>query len=234
MLPPTPQETLFRKHSENLQRVRAGLKQAERLHKDAIRRGDDAATKFMARMHQLMIGLLAEGYLRWIMTDPGGFNEKERGLLLRERSQLERWLRAVELAFRRHYAVPLHLDIDSTTAPTVAPQYAAICDMLKNDLALVVQDRNDVAHGQWKWLLNYKETSFNGPAPASYNYLQSRRRGEVVAHVAHLVNALVVSEPTFQRDYATIWGAINSARTAFDAPDYPAFVTTLRVRRRQT
>lgn len=140
----------FRKHSANLRAVSAGLTQAERAQKAAIRRGDDPGTDFAARMHQLMVGLLAEAHLRKIVSDPDGFNAKEQKLLSQERSQLNRWLRAVELAFRRHYAIPIHLDITvSTTASGVPSQYAKINSLLRNDLDTVIQDRNKLAHGQW-------------------------------------------------------------------------------------
>jgi len=77
----------FRRHSENLRAVKAGRKQAERAHKSAIRRADAAAIGFTARIHQLLIGLLAEAQLRVIVNDPDGFNDKERRLLMQERSQ---------------------------------------------------------------------------------------------------------------------------------------------------
>lgn len=232
-MPPLPAEHPFRKHSDNLRAVSAGLTQAERAHKCAIRRGDVAATDFAARMHQLMIGLLAEAELRKIVSDPGGFNDKERLVLLQERSQLDRWLRAVEFAFRRHYTIPLHLEIDeSTTAAGVPTQNAVLSSLLREDLSPIIQDRNNLAHAQWQWLLNYKETDFTGRAEPPLNYLASQRRGAVIKHLADLIHALVVSEPTFQRDYASLYEAITDTRAKIDGPDYPEFASFLRSRRR--
>lgn len=176
-MPSLPSGHPFRKHSANLRAASAGMTQAERAHKAAIRRGDAPATDFAARMHQLMVGLLAEAHLGKIISDPGGFNAKERKLLSQEGSQIDRWLRAVELACRRHYGVPLHLEITvSTTAVGVPSQYAAINNLLRNDLETVVQDRNKLAHAQWQWLLNSKETAFTGSAAPPLNCLSSHRR----------------------------------------------------------
>ena len=98
-----------------------------------------------------MVGLLAEAHLRKIVSDPDGFNVKEQKLLSQESGQLDRWLRAVELAFRRHYAVPIHLEITvSTTAAGVPSQHAKLNSLLRNDLGAVIQDRNKLAHGQWE------------------------------------------------------------------------------------
>ena len=223
----------FRRHSDNLRAVKAGLKQAERAHKSAVRRADAAATGFTARIHQLMIGLLAEAQLRVIVNDPDGFNDKERRLLMQERSQLDRWLRTVEFAVRRHYQVPLHCEIDDVgTAPGVTAQYDALIDILKNDLDSVIQDRNNLAHAQWVWLLNSKESEITGPAAQPFNYLASKRRGGVINETAGLVHVLVVSEPTFQRDYTRIYRKITALHATIDGSDYQKFVSELQSRRR--
>lgn len=228
-----PVDHPFRKHSENLRAVKAGLTQAERAHKDAIRRGDTASTDFTGQIHQFMIGLLAEAQLRKIISDPDGFNAKEQHLLGQERSQLDRWQRSVEFAIRRHYAVPLHLELDdANTAAGVTAQANTIADILQNELKPVIGDRNKFAHAQWKWLLNSKESAFIGPASAPLNYLASRRRGDMIARIAALVHALVVSEPTFQRDYARIYGQIAAIKADINGTDYPNFVLELRSRRR--
>ena len=231
-----PPDHDFRKHTDNLRAVKAGVIQAERTHKDAIRRGDLPATEYSARMHQLMIGLLAEAELRQIVSDPGGFNDKESGLIRDERSKELQWKRAVELSIRRHYAVPIHLDItDLNTATGVGAQYESTIDLLENDLSAVIGDRNKLAHAQWKWHLNSKETSFlSGAAPSPLNYLASRYTGQVITLIARLVYALVVSEPTFQRDYAEITSDITSTRLQLQAAgrDYASFVTVLREQRR--
>jgi hypothetical protein len=229
-----PPEHAFRKHTDNLRAVKAGVTQAERAHKDAIRRGDEAATEFAARIHQLMVGLLAEAELRQIVSDPSGFNDKERGLIGSERSKELQWKRAVELAIRRHYSVPIHLEItDANTAAGVRAQYLSIIDLLEGDLSAVIGDRNKLAHAQWKWRLNSKETDFlGGSAPSPLNYLASRRTGELITLIGRLVYTLTVSEPTFQRDYSTIYLEISTLRLRIAGNDYSDFAKDLRSRRR--
>jgi hypothetical protein len=106
-----PADHPFRKHSANLVAVKKGLVQLERLHRNAIRVGDRAAVDAVARFHMLAVGLMAEARLRKILWDPTGFNDRERRLLLRE-TQMNRWEAAVEYAFRRHYSVPVHRELD--------------------------------------------------------------------------------------------------------------------------
>jgi hypothetical protein len=222
----------FRKHSENLRAVKAGLIQAQRAHKGAIRRSDAAGIDFTERIHEFMVGMLAEAWLRKIISDPDGFNLKEQRLLGQERGQLDTWLRTVEFAIRRHYSVPLHLEIDdSRTAPGVTAQYDTVIDILKSDLSPVIGDRNKLAHAQWKWLLNHNESAFTRAANSPLNYLASKRRGDVIALIANLIHTLSVSEPTFQRDYSAIYKKITAIQVDINGHDYPDFARELLLRR---
>jgi hypothetical protein len=218
----------YRQLSENLREAVSGLRQAERLHKDAIRRGDQPATEFCRRIHQLMVGLVAEAGLRKIIADPAGFNEKERELLLREK-QLKRWLRTVEFAFRRHNLVPLHLEIDAeSVGPLAAGQYAQIVALLEGELEPIISARNKIAHAQWSWLMNNKETAITGPAPPTLNYRSIEHRAKAIGAIVALITDLVVSEPTFRRDYEAHFEEIVGRRARFDGADYPQLVAQLR------
>jgi hypothetical protein len=229
-----PPDHPYRKHAANLRVLARGLTQAERAHKAAIGSGSEVAIDFHARVHYMTVGLLAEASLRKTIADPGGFNERERDLLAEERSQLDRWKTAVELAFRRHYAVPIHRGLDSSTVTDAAAgQYAAIIDLLRRDLAEIIEDRNKIAHGQWAWLLNSKEKSFKHAAPPPLNYRAIEARSKLVTELAALIRDLVVSEPTFDRDYAKHYQAIQSWRSRLAGLDYADLVKDLRARRRR-
>jgi hypothetical protein len=222
----------YRRASENLREIRKGLRQAERGHKEAIRHGDEPAIDFCRRIHLLMVGLVAEASLRKIIADPAGFNEKERGLLLRE-SQAARWLRAVEFAFRHHYLIPLHLEInEGKVDPREVQRHGQIIEVLEGDLEPIITDRNKLAHAQWTWLLNFKETAISGPAPPTLNYRAIEHRGKAIGAIADLVTDLVVSEPTFKRDFEGHFEEVARQRALFAGPDYQALVHQLRSRRR--
>jgi hypothetical protein len=218
----------FSRHSDNLRAVEKGLTQVERLHKQAIRASYEPSIDTLARLQYLTIGIMAEARLRKIAADPNGFNDRERELIRQTRSQLDKWLLAVELAFRRHHRVPIHLDVDAhTTSAVTEGQYRLIRDLLRNDLASVIEDRNKTAHAQWLWLLNSKETNFTGPAAAPYNYSALLARSNLIRSIGDLINTLVLSEVTFQRDYAKYVGLINVARGQLDGSYYPTFVARM-------
>jgi hypothetical protein len=230
---PLPTDHPYRKHTENARLVAKGLTQAERAHKAAIAGGQRVAIDYAARVHHMTVGLLAEALLRKLATDPAGFNARESQLLSQERSQLSRWKRAVELSFRRHYAIPIHLDIEPSSAGSaVASQYASIVDLLNGELAEIIEDRNKIAHGQWAWVLNSRETAFTGPAPQPMNYRAIEARSKLVREIAELIEDLIVSEPTFVRDYQRRFHRIQQLTGTLGGSDYPDLVKQLKDRRR--
>jgi hypothetical protein len=233
MTAPAP-DHLYRRLTDNARAVSKGLVQAERVHKEAIRSGQDPAVQYAARMHQLTVGLLAESLLRKTVADPAGFNDRERSLLGQERSQISRWRQAVSLGFRRQYSVAFHLDVDETsTSQQIAAQFRDIDDLLENELTSVIGDRNKIAHGQWAWLLNSNETLFTGRAAAPLNYRAIEARSKLVEQITAVIADLVVSEPTFARDYQARYRTIQQLRLQLTGPDYPALVRQLRSRRRR-
>jgi hypothetical protein len=226
-----PEHHPFRRHAQNLREVLVGLTQIERFHKDAIRGGQSATIRTAARLHALVVGFVAEARLRKIVSDPDGFNDRERKLIAQAYSQVDRWERAVELGFRRHYAVPMHLEIDeASTSVTIESQYRTLIELLDKQLRPIIEDRNKTAHAQWLWHLNSRETAFVGNAPPVLNYRAIQRRSELIDYLSRIIHALAVSEPTFQRDFADTYATILTLMQDIDGSDYPDLVQQLRQR----
>lgn len=223
----------FRKHSDNLASIKKGLTQIQRSHKDAIRKGDRPRIEVLARLHMFTVGLAAEAYLRKIIADPDGFNDLEREILRRERAQVERWRLAVQLAFRRHYSIPVHLELRSPNLPSgVETQLKNIDALLTGDLRAIIEDRNKIAHAQWVWRMNSDETKFEtAKAPRPYNYLATDTRWRIIDLLGRLVNVLVVSEPTFQRDFNALYGSILGLQPHLSGSGYSQFAKTLKATR---
>lgn len=224
----------FRMHSENLAEVRKGLTQVERGHKQAIRQGQPAALSVYRRLHSLMIGILAEASLRKIVTDPNGFNDSERQFIWRNGSQIDRWLTAVEFAYRRHYSVLIHRPLDEQSLGVQDfGRYSVVKTLLTQDLAPVIEDRNKTAHGQWAWhLKSQKDNEFKSdpaaPEPANYTVLWSQ--STLIQKISQLVYVLAVSERTFDRDYQRLVSEIYLAQAGLRGSDYGRFAASLRAK----
>ena len=211
----------------------AGLLQLERLHKDAIRRGNQSALPLLRRLHMLTVGMMAEARLRKVLVDPGGFNDLERDSLRRARSQIDRWRLAVELAFRRQYAVLLHRTLDEDSLGLdAAARHSKILALLDGHLVTLISDRNKTAHAQWAWQLNSGETAFTGRAPRPLNYTAIKSRSEAIGIIGDIVHTLIVSEKTFQRDFDVLVQKLGVVEPLLDGDTHEDFVAALRRQRR--
>lgn len=99
-------------------------------------------------------------------------------------------------------------------------------------MAEIIEDRNKIAHGQWGWLLNSRETAFTGAAPPALNYRAIEVRSRLVREIEAVIRDLVVSEPTFARDYQGRYAEIQRLRAQLSGADYPDLVDQLRRRHR--
>lgn len=229
-----PTDSDFTKHSENLASVSAALTQVERLHKRAIREGDEPAESAMRRTHLLLVGVFAEARLRKIITDPTGFNGRERQLIWSRTSQDLRWQAAVEFAVRRSYKVLMHRELAESVPEPALTRVQTVLTLLREDLAPTVTDRNKLAHGQWKWQLKSRsEDAFIAePLTLDYNYVAIKARHSILEWTAQLVHILCVSAPTFARDFTLVADRIEAARDNLDGSGYEVFRARLQRTRR--
>lgn len=229
-----PADPAFTRHSENLAAVSSALTQVERLHKNAIRYGDQQAELALRRLHLLHVGIFAEARLRKILADPLGFNDRERRLLWAKRSQDGRWELAVELAARRHYRVLMHDDLIAHLPTTAAQRVQSVLALLRDELAPTITDRNKLAHGQWRWQLKSgSEYAFVATSMSlTPNYTEIKSRHLALDAIGRLVHVLCVSEPTFSRDFDDVTAKIDAARPGMTGRGHEDFVEDLRRRRR--
>lgn len=188
----------------------------------------------MRKVHTLLLGVYAESRLRKILEDPTGFNDRERALIWLVQSQDRRWALAVDFAARRHYGVMAHQSLSGSLPAKALMRVEAVTQLLENDLAPVITDRNRLAHGQWTWQLKSRsENVFStDQATFDYNYVALRARFHMLDFIGRVVNLLCVSEPTFDRDFDSLMHKIDQAKGDLDGSGYAALAAQLRRSRR--
>lgn len=234
-----PTSVEFEKNSDNLKAVKASLKQLERLHKDQIRSSGDWKTPervsppvaTLRRLQLLSVGILTEATLRKVIVDPTGFNEAERAIIWGKSSQSDRWLSAIELSYRRHFNVPIHIGLDQNSLDAhTSTQLQETNSLVRDSLQPVIEDRNKLAHGQWRWQLkSRKENEFlvESRDLSRFDYCQIKAMTELVTSIGKLIQLLVVSEPTFQRDYSAIQVQLSKHRAVLVDSPYQEFCAGL-------
>lgn len=221
----------FTKSADNLREIEKSITQIERAHKSALRANDESQIDTLSLMHFLIIGIWAEARLRKVTFDPTGFDDADRTIIWGIGSQENRWKKCVELAFRRHHSIPADLDMKSAAIPQDDyTRYKHITCLLTEKLAPVITSRNRIAHGQWVHQLKSRSEDqwISSSALEVPNYCGLKARNEVLNQIGEIIGILVVSKPTFDRDYAHILKKLNSAEEGLDGKDQDEFVNSLR------
>jgi hypothetical protein len=227
------QEKLYTYHVENMRSVGSALKQVSRQVKLAIKSEDPDSLRSFKPLYILLSGVWAECRLQKLLYE-AGVQQNIRDAVGAESTQLDKWSALVRLAFRQHYSVPATKDLDSSTLGfTPNARMSEILDILNNELRLVMEVRNKLAHGQWVYPLNSDNTQVESDKyDLIHNtpYLGFSFRRKAVGHLCDIIHLLVVSRPTFERDFDKKHRLLSAARDRINNYDYAQWESELKAR----
>jgi len=191
------------------------------MHKAAIRRNSAPEIRAMAECQYLYLGIEAEARLRKIVFDPTGLAEAERILVFAAHSQIDRWLRLVDVAFSKHYQGAAAVRVDESALTEVASKrYNRIVTLLHEDLRPIIENRNKIAHGQSEWQLKsgsdgkFKKEAARIDFGDHWNLTNLR---DALEAIGEIMLALVVSRPSFERDFDRFFSSIQQAKNNLSA-----------------
>lgn len=231
-MPPLPIDVRYRYHVANLEAVGLALAQNARVVKHAIRRQDDAATLAITRMHALLAAAEMECRLLKLMHESVVLGS-DRAAVLAERSQRDQWLAAIDRGFRRRYGVGAPRDLEANLEFTPRQRRDALRDSIDADLQPLIQLRNVLAHGQWRYAFTTDHDALNEDTMrclSQENFRAIEHRRELLSATAHVVRDLYVSGPTFARDFDSHYAEIEKRRRQLRREDYAGYVAFLRKR----
>lgn len=227
---------IYQFHVANLRSIKIALNNTALSARQAIAEENQRAIASFVRLYALLMGAWAETRLKKLLYERNGFTEDERTRVLTQTSQLEQWQKLVEVAFRKHYGIP-HAELTSANLPfTAHARYASLVNILDNNLRVVIEVRNKLAHGQWIYPLNNegndvetnKYTLLNKENLPSLQYKES-----LITGLADIVHDLVVSLPTFERDFDANYSKITNTKNNLTNRKYGKYVATLIDKRKR-
>lgn len=230
-----PREKLYRFHVENLRAIDRGLAAVLAPARLAIAQRRDALATTYVCLYALLMGAWAECRLLKLLYEPSAFSVPDRERILDETS-LDRWLLVVETAFRRHHNIP-----SAELKPPALPATAfARMEVLKNalsqDLQSVITLRNKLAHGQWKYPLNedLDDIAQNQmDALRKENILSLKQKAALIESICDSIHDLVVSRPTFDRDFDGHFRRVEQVRRNVSRKSYSLWTTQIQARYEQ-
>lgn len=221
-----PPHKLYRFHVANLQAIDTAIKRVTRSLRAAISSGDEKTICAFVRLYAFLLGAWAECRLCKLVYEPNGFNEEERTDIRSRSTQFEQWHTTVEIAFRKRYNVPKAPLSDESLAHSTYSQYTTILDMLEQDLRPIIELRNKLAHGQWVYPLDNTGDDVAQEQMGVLrveNLLSLQFKKALVSHLSDVIHDLVVSRPTFERDFDKHCRAIVATVCNLRRRDYKSY-----------
>jgi hypothetical protein len=197
-------EKLYEFHVANLHAIEIALDKVALTLRDAIAKNDVKMIASFMRLFALLLASWAECRLSKLLYEPKGFTDSERLKISAKGTQIERWLAAIDVAFRKHYNIPNAILSVATLPHSAWSRYESVVQLVNVDLRPIIELRNKLAHGQWIFPLN---DDGNDVAQAQMDALRTENllslqfKKSLISSLSGIVNDLVVSLPTFERDF---------------------------------
>ena len=230
-----PPEKLYEFHVANLRSVSDGLDHVFRSARNAIARGDQSVISTHIRFLSFLLRARSEVRLFKMLYEPKGFSPADRVCILKA-TALERWLLAVEIAFRRHYGIPRAALRPPKLPSTAHFRLRTLEQMLRIELREIITMRNKLAHGQWTYPLNEamdEVAQEQMDALRRETVLSLTQKAELLDILCKVVHDLAVSRPTFERDWDRHFGRLEQTRTNIERKSYEKWEAQIRARYRR-
>lgn len=218
---------IYRQHVANLRELEAALGNVGRLARAAIAVGDpNRSLRTLLRLFSFLVGAWAECRLRKLLHEEFGFSETERATILARDTQLDQWEATVNAAFRKHHGITNAELSARTLGVTPAARREAILSVLHQDLRIVIEIRNKLAHGQWIYPFTSDGKSVEQDKYKlinKENLLSLQFKLAMLEHLADTIHDLVVSPATFNRDFDGHFTKLLQVQTNLSKRDYAKY-----------
>lgn len=196
---------LYTQHVANLRELELAISHTGRLARAEIASKDpQKSLRSLLRLYSFLIGAWTETRLKKLLHEEYGFSDAERAQIENKSSQLEQWQETIDLAFRKHHSIRKAPLDERSLGVAHAARRAALQDVLSNELKIVIEIRNKLAHGQWVYPFNNEGTVVESEKYKLINKenIQSLQfKYALAGHLADAAHDLVVSPKTFERDF---------------------------------
>jgi len=222
---PATDAALYKAHVKNICAVKEGIAQVKRNLNRAVAEENASLTETLKKLYLFLAGAWAECRLKKLVYENPGFTGAHRSIIGAERSQADRWKKALEIGYRKRYGI-LRAPLSEATLPGTAWfRFAAIRQVITENLEPLIGLRNTLAHGQWARPFNSEETDVSGVLIAQMNQenaLSVRLKITMISSMSDLIHDLVASS-SFERDFDLHYRHVIMARINLQKRSYESW-----------
>lgn len=215
-------ESLYRAHVKNLRAVNIAFERILRELNGSIARDDFLTSDAFLKTSMLLLGGWAENRLRKLTLEPNAFSSAEASRIHSGGSQLNSWKIALELGFRRRYALPT-ASLVAALPHTPRSYYRSLLEVIEADLKPIIEVRNKLAHGQWSRTLNNENDDLSPSMMAQIsaeNAHTIKCKKRILEALARLIHDLVAGNIAFERDFDKHFKNLETAKRDISTRSY--------------
>lgn len=209
---------LHRLYAKNCAAVNIGMQRTGLVLRQAISSGDQKTEDALTRLYALTLAIWAESRLLVLLDEKRAFGRVPRKVILKEKTQLEKWKGTVRMAFRKRYKVKTI----SLLPFSQKKQYEEIAAMLDRDLGPCIELRNRLAHGQWYVAIS-ADGAVNDTLTAAIrkeNLLSLQYKRLLLEHIVDVIQTLVLWTRDFPVQFDAKYEAIVHVRTLLERKEF--------------
>jgi hypothetical protein len=203
---------LYKYHVHNHRRINHSLDVLEKLIRTAIATKDRDTNKALLPLYMLLLGACAEARLLKVLMEPNKFSQDEVTQILQTKNHKERWLELIKISFLKRELKPIDTNIDEYTLSRRAWHlYKDLKDIIENELKLIIELRNKLAHGQFEYpfknwdspylMTDIKISEIHKKSFEKENLLTMILKRNILDNILNIVRDLGVSQKAFPRDF---------------------------------
>lgn len=228
---------LYRYHCDNSRRIVDAIKRIELQARRAIAVEDRKTVKALLPLYSLLIGASAETHLQKILFEPRAFTPIQREAIARESTQLGKWKRLLDVAFRAHLRLNPKTALTKDTMPIQDYHlYIELGQLLEHELKIIIELRNKLAHGQWEYPLNDDNSDVLPDKKKllnQENLLSLKYKRTIIHNLLSMMRDLAVSHGTLQRDFGVYYNRLRHARLSLANRSYDKYKQSLILKRQR-
>lgn len=229
------QSKLYKYHVENARQVERALTQVTRQLHRAIGASDADSLNAFRPLYFLLIGVLAECKFNQLIHEPV-FSDNDRATVTKAESQINKWTCLLRYSFIRHYSPPRGNLAENTMPFSAFARYDELNNLLTNELQLIIELRNKLAHGQWAYPFNNVGTNIEPEKCRilrNENVLILQFKKKLITNIIDIVYDLVVSKKTFERDFDLHYKQLVDIRRDMETRSYEKWALALQEKYRR-
>lgn len=229
---------LFKLHCKNLTKISSAIDLVERDLKTSIALEQEENIYVYTKLLSHLITCWIEVRILKLIFEStknktGIFTSDEVNKILKTPTLADKWKIALNIAVCKAYKIKFKNDakfIKRKLQPTPRYRYTEILNIIDVDILNSAQLRNRIAHGQWLYAFTNDLSAFSSPLTRCLrkeNIIELQQRKAIFSNISQIIHDLVVSEPTFDRDFDKLFTKIEVQKNNYNKRTYPEYKTMM-------